>query len=66
MPIASNPHGLFCKIKQKSWKNFGEVEINKIYTEKGKEILKSLVIITLTVLHERNTCLINKRMIISP
>lgn len=40
MPIMSNPHGLFCKIKQKSWKNFDEVEINKIYTEKGKKFLR--------------------------
>lgn len=40
MPIMSNSHGLFCKIKQKSWKNFDEVEINKIYTEKGKKFLR--------------------------
>lgn len=37
MPIMSNPHGLFFKLKQKSWKNFEEVKINKIYTEKGKK-----------------------------
>lgn len=37
MQIMSNPHGLFCKINQKSWRNFDEVEINKIYTEKGKK-----------------------------
>lgn len=37
MPIMSNPHGLIFKIKQKSWKNFEGVEINKIYTEKGKK-----------------------------